>query len=68
MSRRFQCDSCPNTYDGTVDQLVARRWGYWQGQSGSGSSLEHIICRECRTTERKRPLKLDKTYEDEPLF
>lgn len=64
----FRCDSCPNTFDGTVDQMLFRGWGYWQGQSAGGSPQTHIICRDCRTTERKRPTRAEKTYDDEPLF
>lgn len=63
-----QCDSCPARFGGSVELSLSFGWGYWKGQTGGGSTAEHVICRDCRTTGRKRPLQPARTYEDEPLF
>lgn len=62
------CDTCGDTYGGTIDQALFRGWGYWKGSASGGTQAEHVICRKCRTEERKRPLKLEQAYENEPLF
>lgn len=61
------CDSCGDSFPGTVTQAMVRGWGYWKGQVGDGSEQEHIICRTCRTTERKKTRTVQ-GFEDEPLF
>lgn len=61
------CDSCGTSFPGTVPEAVFLGWGHWSGQTGGGSQQEHIICRDCRTTQRKKT-RTAQGFEDEPLF
>lgn len=63
-----ECGTCHTIFPGSLANALTRGWGFWDGKTSGGNDAEYIICRHCRTEGRKRPLKSEQAYEDEPLF
>lgn len=63
-----RCGTCGNNFLGNLAHALRAGWGYWDGKTSGGADAEYIICRKCRTEGRKRPLKSEQAYEDQPLF
>ena len=62
------CGTCGKDFPGSLAVALSQGWGYWDGKTSGGADAEYIICRQCRTEGRKRPLKSEQAYENEPLF
>lgn len=63
-----RCGTCDENFLGSLASALRAGWGYWDGKTSGGKDAEYIICRRCRTEGRKRPLKSEQAYEDQPLF
>lgn len=63
-----RCGTCNENFPGSLAVALSHGWGYWDGTTSGGTRAEYIICRRCRTEGRKRPLKAEQAYDNEPLF
>lgn len=64
----LSCDTCKLVSIGTIESATVMRWGVFQGKTLGGEAFVVVTCPSCRGESRKRPVRKNQDFEDEPMF